>query len=91
MIYEKAFAPNLAVAFKHFWRQYHNGGNNFKIDKIQNHTLGDGVGIVFDGEHFDNHLHGSSTNDQDSGRLQLLLAITEEANRNGFTYNLSLS
>ena len=45
--------------------------------------LGDGVAILFDGDHFDNHLHGSATNDQDSGRLQLLLAITEEANRNG--------
>ena len=38
---------------------------------------------MFDGDHFDNHLHGSATNDEDSGRLQLLLAITEEANRNG--------
>ena len=41
------------------------------------------MAILFDGDHFDNHLHGSATNDADSGRLQLLLAITEEANRNG--------
>ena len=46
-------------------------------------NLGDGVAIVFDGDHMGNHKHDGGTNDEETGRLQLLLAITEEANRTG--------
>ena len=47
---------------------------------------GDGVAIVFDGDHMGNHKHDGGTNDEETGRLQLLLAITEEANRNGVVF-----
>ena len=84
LIKYKAFVPNMTEAFKHFWRQYHEGGYIcFFINWQQYKIQGDGVAIVFDGDHLENHKHGGGTNDEESGRLELLLAITEEANRIG--------